>query len=115
VVGSGTGGTICGVEKYLKMKKPVVKIICVEPTESPLISSTTPFQNHDLLENKLLEIMKSSFSCLKVSMYTLATQVPVFFDANLGSYFFLFKSQFIIDKLSFCLFVSPLCVLQCTH
>jgi hypothetical protein len=61
--------------KYLKMKKLGVKIIYVEPAESPIISGTTPFQNLDLLENKLLEVMKSSFSCLKVSMYTLATQV----------------------------------------
>jgi cysteine synthase len=75
VAGSGTRGMVCGVGKYLKMKKLGVKIIYVEPAESPIISGTTPFQNLDLLENKLLEVMKSSFSCLKVSMYTLATQV----------------------------------------
>jgi cysteine synthase len=75
VAGSDTGGTVCGVGKYLKMKKPGVKIICVESAESPVISGTTPFQNRDSLENKLLEGMKSSFSCLRVSLYTLATQV----------------------------------------
>jgi cysteine synthase len=75
VAGSGTGGTVCSIRKYLKMKKPEVKIICVEPTESPVILGTTPFQNHDLLENKLLDVMKSSFSCLNVSIYTLATYV----------------------------------------
>ncbi|MBQ7291751.1 MAG: cysteine synthase A [Clostridia bacterium] len=39
VAGVGTGGTISGTGAYLKEKKPNVKIVAVEPYDSPLLSS----------------------------------------------------------------------------
>ena len=38
VCGVGTGGTITGVGEYLKSKKPNVRVVAVEPADSPVLS-----------------------------------------------------------------------------
>lgn len=38
IIGVGTGGSITGIGEYLKGKNPAVKIIAIQPAESPLLS-----------------------------------------------------------------------------
>ena len=41
VAGVGTGGTVTGVGEYLKSKKASVKVVAVEPADSPVLSKGT--------------------------------------------------------------------------
>ena len=38
IAGVGTGGTVTGTGEYLKSKKPNIKVIAVEPDDSPVLS-----------------------------------------------------------------------------
>ncbi|MCD6035341.1 MAG: cysK [Rickettsiales bacterium] len=42
VAGVGTGGTITGIAEVLKQRKPSIKIIAVEPEDSPVLSGGNP-------------------------------------------------------------------------
>jgi cysteine synthase A len=38
IAGVGTGGTICGTGRYLKRKNPKLRVIAVQPAESPVLT-----------------------------------------------------------------------------
>lgn len=42
IAGVGTGGTLTGVGQVLKARKPGIKMIAVEPADSPVLSGGTP-------------------------------------------------------------------------
>jgi cysteine synthase len=42
VCGAGTGGTLTGVTEFIRPKKPILKVIAVEPKDSPVLSGGQP-------------------------------------------------------------------------
>uniref|UniRef100_A0A1D1ZEP3 Cysteine synthase n=1 Tax=Anthurium amnicola TaxID=1678845 RepID=A0A1D1ZEP3_9ARAE len=61
IAGIGTGGTITGTGRYLKMMNEDIKVIGVEPSETSIISGENPGYIPSILDVKLLdEVLKIS-------------------------------------------------------
>ncbi len=80
VAGVGTGGTITGVGEYLKMMKPEVKVVAVEPSDSPLLSEgkagphkiqgiganfVPKVLNRDIIDEIITVNSEDAFACAK--------------------------------------------------
>lgn len=61
VAGVGTGGTITGVAQVLKQRKPEVRIVAVEPVDSPLLSEgkAGPHKIQGIGANFVPEVLES--------------------------------------------------------
>jgi cysteine synthase A len=66
VAGVGTGGTLVGVAQALKEKIPDVKIIAVEPANSPILSGGKPGQHkiQGIGEGFVPEVLNSSLNLI---------------------------------------------------
>lgn len=83
VAGVGTGGTITGVGEVFKQKSPQVKIVAVEPSESPVLSGGKPGPHRiqgigagfvpDILNRKVIdEVLTVSYEESKATAQELA-------------------------------------------
>jgi cysteine synthase A len=96
VAGVGTGGTITGVGEVLKSRKPQVKIVAVEPTDSPVLSGGKPGPHKiqgigagfvpSILNTKIIdEIIQSKHTDAGLVARELAKQEGIFVGISSGA------------------------------
>ncbi len=96
IAGIGTGGTITGVGEVLKSKKPQVKIIGLEPLDSPVLSGGEPGPHKiqgigagfipEVLNRKVIdEIIKVSDQDAAILTRQLAKQEGIFAGISSGA------------------------------
>jgi cysteine synthase A len=96
VSGVGTGGTITGAGRYLRERKPGIRIIAVEPAESPVLSGGQPSSHKQqglgagfvpsLLDTKIYdEVVKVSNEDAFATTRRLAREEAIFAGISSGS------------------------------
>ncbi len=96
VAGVGTGGTVTGAGRYLKEKKPAIRIVAVEPAESPILSGGThsPHKQQgigtgfipDVLDTKIYdEVIRVSSDEAFATTRRLAREEGIFAGISAGS------------------------------
>ncbi len=96
VAGVGTGGTVTGAGRYLKEKKPSIRIVAVEPAESPILSggAHSPHKQQgigtgfvpDVLDTKIYdEVIRVSNDQAFATTRRLAREEGIFAGISAGS------------------------------
>jgi cysteine synthase A len=104
VAGVGTGGTITGVGEVLKKKNPLVRVIAVEPADSPVLSGGNPgphlipgigagfvprILNTDILDDVVVVEYQEAVKCARL----LAEKAGIFAGLSSGAALFAALSQ----------------------